>query len=175
MGAGQREAGTLAGGSFFFASPQVKVHNVNDASRRLVKAEATRARHRNVSFSQNCSLPRVRVTSFQALIRSCADSIVSAVKNAPKASELSSVRVKGTRSLFCASGQTLVNVGLVWRRNNTGYRCEMITLFNGTFNSTQVLHKAGGIGLEQEPTLVLHQESHEKLKTLKRWPETQVG
>lgn len=25
---------------------------------------------------------------------------------------------------------------------------EIITLFNGTFNSTQVLHKAGGIGLE---------------------------
>lgn len=26
----------------------------------------------------------------------------------------------------------------------------MITLFNGTFNSTQVLHKAGGIGVELE-------------------------
>lgn len=29
---------------------------------------------------------------------------------------------------------------------------EEITLFNGTFNSTQVLHKAGGIGVEQETT-----------------------
>lgn len=45
--------------------------------------------------------------------------------------------------------------------HNTGYMCEeeeeeMITLFNGTFNSTQVLHKAGGIGVEQETALFLH-------------------
>ncbi len=33
---------------------------------------------------------------------------------------------------------------------------ERITLFNGTFNSTQVLHKAGGIGMEQETALLLH-------------------
>lgn len=33
---------------------------------------------------------------------------------------------------------------------------EMITLFNGTFNSTQVLHKAGGIGVEQETAPFLH-------------------
>lgn len=33
---------------------------------------------------------------------------------------------------------------------------EEITLFNGTFNSTQVLHKAGGIGVEQETALILH-------------------
>lgn len=46
--------------------------------------------------------------------------------------------------------------------------CEMITLFNGTFNSTQVLHKAGGIGLEQETTRFLHKESDDKLITLKR-------
>lgn len=41
---------------------------------------------------------------------------------------------------------------------NTGYMCEeeMITLFNGTFNSTQVLHKAGGIGVEQETAPLLH-------------------
>lgn len=56
-------------------------------------------------------------------------------------------------------GQTLVNMGLSEcvragqqrERNNTGYMCEegTRTLFNGTFNSTQVLHKAGGIGVEQ--------------------------
>lgn len=33
---------------------------------------------------------------------------------------------------------------------------EMRTLFNGTFNSTQVLHKAGGIGVEQGTALFLH-------------------
>lgn len=42
--------------------------------------------------------------------------------------------------------------------HNTGYMCEeeTITLFNGTFNSTQVLHKAGGIGVEQDTALFLH-------------------
>lgn len=43
---------------------------------------------------------------------------------------------------------------------------EMITLFNGTFNSTQVLHKAGGIGLEQETALFLHIQYDYKLVTL---------
>lgn len=33
---------------------------------------------------------------------------------------------------------------------------EMIILFNGTLNSTQVLHKAGGIGVEQETALFFH-------------------
>ena len=56
--------------------------------------------------------------------------------------------------------QTLVNMGLaeVTKGLNTGYMWEeeTITLFNGTFNSTQVLHKAGGIGVEQERALILH-------------------
>lgn len=45
----------------------------------------------------------------------------------------------------------------------------MITLFNGTFNSTQVLHKAGGIGVEQGTALFLHiqYEFIYKLVTLK--------
>ena len=53
---------------------------------------------------------------------------------------------------------------------------EMITLFNGTFNSTQVLHKAGGIGVEQETALLLHVQFDfiYKLITLKHWLRTKV-
>lgn len=75
--------------------------------------------------------------------------------------------------LFCAGKQTLVDMGLVLvtEGHNTGYMCEeeMIILFNGTFNSTQVLHKAGGIGVEQEaaPFLHIQYDFIRKLITLK--------
>lgn len=54
---------------------------------------------------------------------------------------------------------------------------EMITLFNGTFNSTQVLHKAGGIGVEQETAPFLHVQYDfiYKLITLKHWLRTKVN
>lgn len=54
---------------------------------------------------------------------------------------------------------------------------EMITLFNGTFNSTQVLHKAGGIGVEQEtaPFLHIQYDFIYKLITLKHWLRTKVN
>lgn len=43
---------------------------------------------------------------------------------------------------------------------------EIITLFNGTFNSTQVLHKAGGIGVEQETAPILYVQYDFKYKLI---------